>query len=199
MLVAALIVAASMSSLPDEIFFSEMEFGACPAGQITRSAVTYAGDRVNNVDVTQFENIWGRVSASNAPVPWPGAPGSTPSIDMFARSGYIAASFVTLHDMASYIGMYVNVSYPPGPVIDASISQQCGDFAAGLGTCIVYQVPAQDQPMLHWRGANGPTLYCLLQPDTTYYVNMRLSNPDDGSTYCGPDTCIVTTSSTFAQ
>ena len=198
MVVTALLLAASLSASPDQIFFSGMELDTCPARRIERSDVTYGAGTDADVDVTRFENVWGRGAASDPGQPWPGASGATPIIDEFTRDGYVAAAFHTAPDLpATTRGLYKNVSYGGGPNLDFSLSVQCGDFSSALGGCLAVDIPAADVSLVYWRGANGTAFYCALAPDTDYYVNVRLHDPDDAASGCSDADCRVTTMSAF--
>ncbi|HKE47859.1 MAG TPA: hypothetical protein VKB52_07325 [Rhodanobacteraceae bacterium] len=190
----------SASALPDQIFFSAMELDTCPAHRIERSDVSYNFQTVTGVDVTRFENLWGRVEATDPVEPFPGVAGSQPTVDAFTRTGYVAAKFHTPSDIPSGTdGLFKNVSYGSGPALDFSLSPQCGDFSPALGACIEVDAPAADQGMVYWRGANGNAFYCALAPDTDYYANIRLHDPDDAAAGCSSTDCRVTTVSYVAQ
>jgi hypothetical protein len=197
---AALIAVAAVSGVPDQIFFSSMEPDVCPAGRILTSDVSYdLGGTDRGVDVTRFENLWGRINAIDPPTPWPGVTGASPRIKQFMRTGYVAAAFHSSAELpATLSGMFKNVSYGQGPAIDISIGP-CGVFSSSLGPCFAANVLATDQPMLHWRPTNPNPLWCIIAPDTDYYLNLRLSDPDDDAASCLDDHCGVTTSSYVGQ
>ncbi len=194
--VAALLVTVAMTGVPDQVFFGGMEAGACPEGRILSSDVRYDfTGTIVGVDVTQFANLWGRISAIDPPVAWPGVAGVAPTIEQFTRTGYIAAAFHTPAEMPETLtGMFVNVSYGAGPALDVSIGG-CGDFSSALGACYVPDTPAVDSPMMHWRTQGPTSFFCIVAPDTDYYLNLRLSDPDDDAGSCSADSCGVTPAS----
>lgn len=194
--VVALLLAASISGTTDVVFNNGFDGDTCPAGRITRSDVTYAsGGTRNNVDTTDFENIWGHATGSDPPLPWPGYPGTSPIIQDFTRDGYVAAEFHTPIVLPPTInGFFKSPSYPGGPNIDFAISEQCGDFYPDQSGCLASNTPQGDAPLVYWRVTSG-AFYCILQPDTTYYINIRLTNPETTDPHCDTDanTCPVHT------
>ena len=179
---------------------SGMEADVCPEGRILTSDVHWEfSGTIANVDVTHFENLWGRIAAADAPAPWPGVAGSAPTIEQFARTGYIAAAFHTPSEMAPTLqGMFKNVSYGGGPALDFSIGG-CGDFSSALGACFVPDTLAIDTAMVRWRTQVPTNFYCIVAPDTDYYINIRLSNPDDDAGSCSGSSCGVTPQSFFGD
>jgi len=194
--VAALLATVAMTGVPDNVFFSGMEADTCPEGRILASDVQYGfTGTVANVDVTRFENLWGHVGALDPPVAWPGVTGASPTIEQFTRTGYIAAAFHTPSEMPDTLqGMFTNISYGGGPALDISIGG-CGDFSSALGACFVPDTAAVDASMMHWRTAVPTSFYCVVAPDTDYYINIRLSDPDDDAGSCSTDSCGVTPAS----
>ena len=195
-----LLATVAMTVVPDQMFVSGMEADVCPEGRIVTSDVRYEfSGVVAAVDVTQFENIWGRQSASDPLVGWPGISGATPTIEEFTRTGYIAAAFHTPSELPEMLtGMFKNISYGGGPALDVSIGA-CGDFSSSLGACFAGDVQPVDQSMVHWRTTAGSPVWCVVAPDTDYYVNIRLSDPDDDAAACSTDVCSVTMASFNGQ
>ena len=203
-LATAFLLAASLTVMPEEagtdiLFRDGYDASTCPDGRVVRSDISYAigsaGTR-HNVDLTAFENIWGHSTDTDPTMMWPGRPGSSNIIEEFDRYGYVAAKFHTPPGMPiTLFGMFKNVQYPTGPNLDFSISQQCADFyplqAGCLGTR--YQRRRRRAPGM----ANSLSSYfCVLQPDTDYFVNMRLSTPDNDPMCRGPY-CLVHTLNYF--
>jgi len=189
-----------MTNLPDQIFQAGMDGDECPAGRITTSDISYGdGETIPDVDVTRFENLWGRVDADNPPILWPGVPGSAPTILDFSRTGYVAAAFDTPAELSPLLfGIFMNSSYGSGPTLDFSIGS-CGDFSSALGACFTANVAATDIPLMHWQTQSETQFWCLVEPNTPNYVNVRLSNPNDGSLACSTDDCAVTIISAFSS
>jgi len=189
----ALLLAASISGTGDGIFRDGMDSDSCPDGRIVQSDILYGDVTLTDVDVTLFENLWGRGADSDPPTPWPGINGSTPMILDFTKTGYLAAKFHTSLDPPGMLrGMFKYTSYPfAGPLLDVSISEQCADFSAEQTDCAWVNIANQDQPFLYWRFSAGDPFHCPLQPDTDYYVNMRLSDPTATTPHCSDVACAL--------
>ena len=196
--VTALILAASVSLAPDANFRDGFDGGECPAGRIVSNDISYNGITLVGVDVTQFENIWGRAHAFDPPMVWPGVDASTPTILYFARTGYIAARFHVPADVTdSTDGLFTYSSFGSGPLLDFSISTQCADFSPQQIACGILDAPPDGAAMMHWRLVNGSNFWCQLQADTDYYVNIRLDDPTESPPSCSEDTCPVSVSNYF--
>ena len=194
--VAALLFAASISGSTDVVFNEGFDGDTCPDGRISRSNISYgsAGTR-SNVDVTEFENIWGHGGSQDPTVPWPGYPGTSPIIEDFTRDGYIAAKFHTpIVLLPTLSGFFKSPSYPGGPNVDFAISEQCADFYPDQSGCLAADASQGDTPLVYWRTTQG-LFYCILQPDTDYYINMRFTDPETNDPNCNDDenTCPVHT------
>jgi len=134
----------------------------------------------NNLDMGLWDDIWGYNNTTSPQVPWPGVGGAAPVIRFFPRHAYIGAHF---HTPASsgYNGHFSNPSFVIGPNIHMAISKRCGDFGAYLPTpgCLARDVPTADSNLVSWKfTANAPAGYCNLQPDSDYYVNIVITDPD---------------------
>ena len=187
----ALLLAASISGTGDGIFRDGMDSDSCPDGRIVQSDILYGDVTVTDVDVTLFENLWGRGADSDPPTPWPGINGSNPMILDFTKTGYVAAKFHTSSGPPDMLrGMFKYTSYPfVGPDLDVSISGQCADFPAEQTGCASFNIANQDQPFLYWRFWGDDVFHCRLQPDTDYYVNIRLSDPTTTTPHCSDVAC----------
>ena len=187
----ALLLAASISADPDDIFRNGMDSDSCPEGRIVQSDILYGDVTLTDVDVTLFENLWGSAAGSSPPTPWPGINGSTPMILDFTKTGYLAAKFHTAPDSPGTLtGMFKYSSWPfVGPSLDVSVSEQCADFPAERTSCAWVNVANQDQPFLYWRFWGDDVFHCRLQPDTDYYVNIRLSDPTTTTPHCSDVAC----------
>lgn len=176
----------SVTSLPTQVVVGQGGSGACPTlangrTQATVSDINYnPGNHLRrSVDLTQWNNIWGHITESDDVTPWPGANGSSPTIKTLSNTQYIGAVFQTGNVAHGVTGFYIDASYYGGPPIDATISQNCGDFSPATAACSTTTsgypngVPDQDQPFLHWYVQGSSNAYCELQPNTTYYFNMQ--------------------------
>jgi hypothetical protein len=160
--------------------------GTCngPAGltRITRSNVTYgavgSSARIN-VDLTEWNNIWGHGTNADAVTPWPGVNGAGPVIRTFARRGFLAAHFNTGSHGVPTFGVIAYASNIGGPDVDIRISRTCGDFSADTANpaCLV-QAASDDSPAIRWKfGAGNTGSYCNLTPNTDYYINVKYHEP----------------------
>ena len=194
--VVALLLAVSISGTTDVVFNEGFDGDTCPSGRINRSTISYgSGGTRSNADVTLFENIWGHAGSSDPALPWPGYPGTSPILEDFTRDGYVAAKFHTLAILPPTInGFFKSPSYPGGPNIDFAISEQCGDFYPDQSGCLASNTSQGDSPLVYWRVTSG-AFYCILQPDTDYYINIRLTDPPTNDPNCDDqhDTCPVHT------
>jgi hypothetical protein len=132
-----------------------------------------------DVDVRQWDNVWGYYDTTSAQVGWPGVTGSLPVIPAFPRDAYVGVHFHT-PPAATNSGYFSNPSSVLGPAIDMSISRGCGDFDAYMETagCIARNVPTSDSNLVLWKfTANNPSASCNLRPDTDYYVNIVITDP----------------------
>lgn len=183
--IAALLLAASSTQLPaDTIYRNGFEFDDpnCQAPPLTRMAnadIIYpstGNSRRWGVDLRQYENIWGHANNSDTPVLWPGRSGATPAILKFWKNQFVAARFTVPQDAVPQTYLRVGYStYYSGPLLDLSVSQNCGDFAPANPTCLT-------------TGASGGQFFkkiviapavdgCPLTPGQTYFINIRMNNP----------------------
>jgi hypothetical protein len=160
--------------------------GSCqgPAGltRLTQSNITYGPVNLTarpNVDVKEWNNIWGHGTPSDGVTPWPGVNGAGPVIRQFGRTNFLAAHFNTgAHGEPTY-GVLAYASNIGGPNVDIRISQTCGDFSANAANpaCLV-QAASDDSPAIRWKFGTGNTgSYCNLLPNTDYYINIKFHDP----------------------
>ncbi|MET0230159.1 MAG: hypothetical protein ABW186_04430 [Rhodanobacteraceae bacterium] len=205
--IAALLLATAVSqTTPDAIFHDTFDAGAnCPAtitgstGPLslrTISDIVYlpgTGHVRHNVNVTQWDNIWGYISELDDFVFWPGAPGASPTIKTIGKTQYIGARFrVPDNALPTLTGTFTHVSYGGGPNVDATISRSCGDFDTIEQGCFVHDDPANDAAMLRWRLSTGNRFYCRLDPGQDYFLNIRFTNPNTTGPDCQGTTCQTT-------
>jgi hypothetical protein len=160
--------------------------GACtgPAGltRLTRSNITYGAVGSvarQNVDLTEWNNIWGHATPTDAVAPWPGVNGAGPVIRRFGRTTFLAAHFNTGTHGVPNFGVIAYASNIGGPDVDIRISETCGDFSADAANpaCLV-TAASDDSPAIRWKFGTGNTgSYCNLKPGTDYYLNIKYHDP----------------------
>jgi hypothetical protein len=208
--IAALLLATAVSQTqPDAIFQDSFDAGAaCPAtilgstGPLSlrgRSDILYLPGNAHvrrNVDVTQWDNIWGHIDELDDLMLWPGVPGASPTIRTVGKTEYVAAKFhVPIEALPTLNGTFKHVMYGGGPNVDATISRTCGDFETRDEGCWVQDALANDNPMLRWRVSSSNRFYCHLDPGSDYYLNIRFTDPQT----TGPDCQGLTCQMTFQQ
>ena len=184
----------------DPVFFDGFESGACPPGRIERSDVEYFDGTLADVDMTSFDEIWGRLGSLYQPGPFP-AGSSAPTILQFPLTGYVAArSTISITTPDYYTGRfyYTDLNGSGNPRIDFSISPRCGDFSPSLGLCVAYGAPAANSPLMGWSFVGGEFSECVLETGRDYYFNVRMSDPSTTYPECPGDVCVVSTESSVA-
>ena len=193
----------SVTSAPATVVVAQGSGGdSCPVSPRTRATVSdihylpeTGGPHVrHNVDLTVWNNIWGYIDENGTtPIPWPGSSGSSPTIWTLGKTQYLAAKF---HTGAVLSGFYKSVSYGAGPLVDAAISQTCGDFAPADVGCRATSISSQDQAFMHWKPIPSDNFHCGLLPNTDYYFNMQFQDINTTGPGCSGTTCKITISHT---
>jgi hypothetical protein len=168
-----------------------------PENRLLQSNVAYvpsSGTR-QGVDLTSWDNIWGHSTSSDTTVTWPGRHDSQPSILSFDRNKYIAAKIVVPAGQVPTYGWIVHTEYNYGLDLTTSISTTCGDFNPVNPLCKT--VATSGMNLTPWRVGGGN--FCPLTPGTTYYFNIKATNPAQGTTTCAASspTCVIGTSNNF--
>jgi hypothetical protein len=155
-----------------------------PAGltRLMRSNITYGaqGSAARaNVDLTEWANIWGHATPTDAGRAWAGVSGAGPVIRAFGKHTFIAAHFNT-GATAMYQGSFAYQSNIGGPDIDVVVSRACGDFAsnAPMPGCSV-TMPSDGLPHLKYFSNAAPpgSTQCSLALNTDYWINIRMHDP----------------------
>ena len=188
----------SVTSAPATVVVSQGAGGdSCPVAPRTRatsSDIHYLPEPPAHVrhavDITAWDNIWGHINETDDVTPWPGVSGASPTIWSIGKTQYLAAKFHVGPSVTS--GFYKSVSYGAGPIIDAAISQTCGDFTPADVGCIATSISSQDQAFMHWKLAPGDNFHCGLQPNTDYYFNMQFHDITTTGPGCSGDFCKIT-------
>ena len=170
-----------------------------PELRMTSSNVAYvpsSGTR-QGVDLTSWDNIWGHSTAADTTVAWPGRHDSQPSILSFDRNKYIAAKIVVPAGQSNSYGWIVHTEYNYGLDLTTSISTTCGDFNPTNPLC--KSVTTSGMNLTPWRAPPGAN-FCPLTPGTTYYFNVKATNPAQGTSTCpaSSNTCVIGTSNNFS-
>ncbi len=202
MLSAALIVLAAVAGGGDTIFQDSFDAsGTCPAGRQTAANIAYVGDdtgRVRyNVDLTEWENIWGHATALDDVVPWPGRANSAPIMLNFGTTTYIAAHFhVPAGTAPNTYGWLTHTEYNYGTDVESAITTACGVFDPTSQLC--YTAGVGGQNISPW-AVPPPGTFCALQAGGDYYLNIRARDPQDLGTDCNPamSTCAFGTANNF--
>jgi len=197
MLSAALLILAMTPGVTDPILRDGFDADLCPSGRQTRANVSLGGFTETNVDVTQWANVWGRVNIFDPPVPWPGLSTSMPIILNFGEYTYLALQFhVPIDSPQNRFGWLTHTEYNYGKDLTAAISTECGDFNPPSIAC--HNETVSGQTLVPWRVAqNGG--FCLLTPDADYFLNLKITNPDQASPTCAPSapSCPIGTANNF--
>lgn len=198
MISAALLILAMTPGVNDAILRDGFDADACPAGRQTRANISWVGFTVTNVDVTQWENVWGHSTAFDPPVPWPGRSDSMPTILNFAKTTYMALQFpVPVDSQANLFGWLTHTEYNYGQDLTAAISTECGDFNP-VPACYIEAVSGMN--IVPW-SVHTPVNFCPMTPGQDYFLNIRITDPNRPSTTCAPasPSCVIGTANNFHQ
>ena len=145
----------------------------------------------SNVDITEWNNVWGHANATDSALSWPGRSGSAPALRNFSRNNFVAIHFKTPGNATADSTLNGYFTYPidwNNPNADIKISTTCGDFTPNPANpgCVALDVASSNEVMVRWKFKPGNIgAYCILQPNTDYYVNIRLTDPGSPIT-CAP-------------
>jgi hypothetical protein len=142
----------------------------------------YPAQRLN-LDVTQWDNLWGYNNTTAPRVSWPGVGGASPVNIEMPANGFLCTAFVY---RAPYSGKFSNPSFVNGPNVSQDIVAHNGLMPTP--GCIARDVPTSDANLVQWKGAtNNPTGSCNLVNGTTYYVRQWFTRPAD----CAKPNCVI--------
>ena len=197
MLSTALLILALTPGLSDPIMRDGFDANLCPSGRQTRANISFQGFTLTNVDVTEWVNIWGRASSFDSPIPWPGVASSMPIILNFGETTYMSLHFhVPIDSPPNRFGWLTHTEYNYGQDLTAAISTECGDFNPPSSVCHSETVSGQN--LVPWRvAATGG--FCLLTPNADYYLNLKITDPDQPSSTCDASSpsCAIGTANNF--
>lgn len=167
--------------------------GSCPQGRVASTVVSWRYDGIGRrlIVVTSGDDIWGRWNAS---APAIGFPWENVFALLWAlpRNGYVAAGLRVPIDLPPLSwGVLNHGATSGGPPIDVSISDWCGDFNPPEPWCSSFDV-GTGATIIAWKmpAYPGPAL-CALVPDSAYYVNIRISDPDVIHDDCSNSACRI--------
>ncbi|HVV98594.1 MAG TPA: hypothetical protein VHC92_15730 [Rhodanobacteraceae bacterium] len=197
--VASMLLAASAPAIGGDLIFANgFDAGVCaseitlPDGVRTRQVtgdIGYGPPGIRpNVSLTEWDYMWGFANATQqVPETWPGVPQSTPYIRNFRKWSYVGLHFRTTSGPDGLWGRFS--TYPPNaPAITMAISRTCGDFSPEPA-CLASDVPF-DGPLVSWSLGTGPDTWCPLEPDSDYYLNITIADPESDAA-CPGATCFV--------
>ena len=153
--------------------------------RLSRSDISYGAvsqQLRRNVDLTEWNNIWGHGTANAAEpiVPWPGVNGAGPVIRSFGRQTFVAAHFNT-GSSPIYLATLTDQSNIGGPDIDVVMSATCGDFSPNptYPGCSRFSMPSDGITHFNYfsNGGNAGQNACPLDLNTDYYLNIKLHDP----------------------
>lgn len=169
--------------------------GACgvtpppPPNILTRAAVQYsvhgAWQIRNNVDMTSFQDIFGRLAAQDATIPWPGANGST--VRFVIPANMICSIRMDITNPINahlFSGNSYTAGNPPLPPyvpgghamgVDFCLSQIQGDFSLPA-PYFVHAPPESEGGFLRYWGGVLSGYYAHVSADA-WYVNIRAIDP----------------------
>ena len=185
--------AISFAPAAETIFADGFDGFACPTGRLETGDVAYSGGTQSDVDLTLFENLWGRSNFDLPPESFPGSSSTVTVLD-FPMSSYVAAiAFVPLYTPEYYSGAYTytGAQTPDNPHIDFSISSQCADFSARLGDCVAYDVGPDNGRLVGWSFEAHDYPTCVLHAGRNYFLNVRVHDPSTPSPACPGDACAI--------
>jgi hypothetical protein len=189
----------SVTSTPATVVAAVGNGDACinPGSRLSTSNIAYtpsSGVR-NAVDVTDWSKIWGDSNPTDTTVPWPGRHDSAPIILQFDRNKYVSAKFTVPAGQAASYGWIAHTEYNYGLDLTTTISTTCGDFSPANSLC--KSVTTSGGLLTPWRVGTGN--FCPLLPGTTYYFNMKATDPTQTNTGCAAtsQTCPIGTTNNF--
>ncbi|HEU4663595.1 MAG TPA: hypothetical protein VFS55_06165 [Dokdonella sp.] len=167
---------------------------SCPIGRVENTVVAwrYDGAGRRTIDVTQAENLWGRIISDASPVPFPWLQ-SFAVLWSMPRDGYIAAAFDVPEavDLATW-GKFTHGETLPGPATDMAISRWCGDFNPPEPGCSFRGTTTGQAMSVYKRIGAIVNVACVVEPGETYYVNVRVTDPEVVNGQCTASTCRTT-------
>lgn len=151
----------------------------CPAGRQTVAEICYGSNLTTNCDrntnVTAYDNIWGRLSATGTPQPFPAGTGSR-IVKNLDKTKYIAAKAANVQLTGNFVRAFFHNSTFRGPNLTMAISDKCGDFNPPNNACLRTNIGG-DALMGQYYNVEGSGAGCPLTPGKTYFLNIKATDP----------------------
>jgi hypothetical protein len=189
----ALVTHLTLLGTVDPVFRDGFDADACPSARQQVSDIEYFDGTLQNVDITLFDNIWGRYSIDDPPLPFP-ATSATAKILDFDKTEFVAARLSMKPFTPDYYSGalgYSTSNETGSPNIDLSISTGCGDFSPALGACVAFNAAPGNFSLVHWTLVAHESPSCVLDIDRDYFVNVRVTDPSAPAPACSGDICAV--------
>ena len=184
----SLLLVTPFSHAEDIIAWDGFESQGCPDGRLASSDILYYSTSgwpiARDVDLTEWENIWGAAAPAGTLMSWPGQTSVTIVIQQFQRDRYIAAHF-RVPEGTTYTGFLNHGTYFAGAQLTGAISRWCGDFTHVEPHCT--REAGAGEALIRWRTEDS-TGQCTLDPGD-YYVNIKLTDPSQQVAGCGSESC----------
>lgn len=187
-------MSAHATTMADQILLESFEaHDYCPPGRIITTKVgwRYDGVGAGQIDATQAKSIWGRntLGSTQVDMPW------LQEFAMFwnypRADYYLAAQFTLPENLPlNEHGFFTHAETLSGPPIDTAISETCGDFYSSGPKCVTEDVGV-GHTFAAWHVDTMSANSCTLHAGTTYYLNVRLTDPDVDSPQCGVYSCVL--------
>lgn len=182
-----------VTTLPGGIFTDGFEAHVEPAlcGQQQTGTVYYqVNSFAANVDITRFENIFGKLAANKPAVLFPGV-NTSPYIKALGKQAFVAARFVMPALPLTARGKVSMGETFGGNPLTISISPHCGFTQAVDPKCIVHRTTTGQGVTWKPDGGTYAGVACPLTPGRTYFVNVQFEPaPPTGVSYnCSASAC----------
>jgi hypothetical protein len=173
---------------------------ACPTqppgpdlcGQEQLTDVWFTTTNHGRVDVSRYENLFGKSSALAVGQAFPAVGAADPRISALSKTGFLAAKFTVPLTISPAAGGAIGIgenSMPLYRTVALQISPSCG-FARPnpLPNCTLSVKAGQ---RLSWKivGSTAPGIACALTPGATYFINAKFDPPPADNTFCTYGKC----------
>lgn len=185
----------TVASHPKAVDVSSPTSPDCPSGRQTAATVCYSyngpSDCKVNQSVTEFKEVFGKITANGIPIAFPGERYDAIIRD-FRKDQYIALKFKVPASVDGKSGFLSKGSTLSGPNLDVTISKQCGQFEVvdpAIPACKVTNVWSAQQ-IAKW-GLTSDPRNCKLEVGQEYFMNIRASDPSSTHAHCTGSSCMT--------